>query len=102
MRIRFDQLSRAFSNRCVFDQNPQRISVDRRAKRIEMYAFSHENALVRTGPRSKLSFQAPSHFGMHYNLIWPQKYNSVRYISNIFNITNGDPAYNNNRQFKSF
>ena len=53
MRIRFDQLSRAFSNRCVFDQNPQRISVDRRPKRIEMYAFSNENALVRTGPRSK-------------------------------------------------
>ena len=53
MCIRFDQLSRAFSNRCVFDQKPQRISVDRRPKRIEMYAFSNENALVRTGPRSK-------------------------------------------------
>ena len=25
MRLRFDPLSRAFSNRCVFDQNPQRI-----------------------------------------------------------------------------
>ena len=43
----------SFSNRCVFDQNPQRISVDRTPKRIEMYAFSNENALVRTGPRSK-------------------------------------------------
>ena len=53
MRIRFDQLSRAFSNRCVFDQKPQRISVDRRPKRIEMYAFSNERALVRTEPRSK-------------------------------------------------
>ena len=53
MCIRFDQLSRAFSNRCVFDQKPQRISVDRRPKRIEMYAFSNENALVRTGPGSK-------------------------------------------------
>ena len=51
MRIGFDQLSRAFSNRCVVDQNPQRISVDRRPKRTEMYAFSNENALVRTGPR---------------------------------------------------
>ena len=50
MRIRFDQLSRAFSNRCVFDENPQRISVDRRPKRIEMYPFSNENALVRTEP----------------------------------------------------
>ena len=53
MCIRFDQLSRAFSNRCVFDQNPWRISVDRRPKRIEMYASSNENALVRSGPRSK-------------------------------------------------
>ena len=54
MRIRFDQLSRAFSNRCVFDQNPRRIiSVNRRPKRNEMYAFSNENALVRTGPGSK-------------------------------------------------
>ena len=49
MRFRFDQLS----NRCVFDQNPQRISVNRRPKRIEMYAFSNENALVWTGPGSK-------------------------------------------------
>ena len=53
MRIRFDQLSRAFSNRCVFDQKPQRISVDRKPKHIEMYAFSNENALLCTGPRSK-------------------------------------------------
>ena len=37
MRLHFDPLSRACSNRYVFDQNPQRISVDRRPKRIEMY-----------------------------------------------------------------
>ena len=36
MRFRFDPLSRAFSNRCVFDENAQRISVDGRRKRIEM------------------------------------------------------------------
>ena len=53
MRIRFDQLLRAFSNRCVFDENPQRIRVYRRPKRIEVYAFSNENALVRTETRSK-------------------------------------------------
>ena len=40
MRFLFDPLSRAFSNRCVFDENAQRISVDVRPKRIEMYGFS--------------------------------------------------------------
>ena len=55
-RIRFDPLSREFSNRCVFDENAQRISVDGRPKRIEMYAaFSNENALVLT--RTKLNAQ---------------------------------------------
>ena len=48
VRFRFDPLSRAFSNRCVFDENAECISVDGRAKRIEMYAFSNENALVWT------------------------------------------------------
>ena len=37
MRLHFDPLSRACSNRYVFDQNHQRIGVDRRPKRIEMY-----------------------------------------------------------------
>ena len=37
---------RAFSNRCVCDENAQRISVDGRPKRMEMAAFSYENALV--------------------------------------------------------
>ena len=45
-RFRFDPLSRAFSNRWVFDKNAQRISVDGRRKRAEMYAFSNENKLV--------------------------------------------------------
>ena len=45
-RFRFDPLSRAFSNRWVFDENAQRISVDGRRKRAEMYAFSNENKLV--------------------------------------------------------
>ena len=50
MRFHLYPLSRAFSNRRVFDENAQRFSVDRRPKRIEMYAFSSENALVWTGP----------------------------------------------------
>ena len=41
--FRFDPLSRAFSNRCVFDENAQGISADGRPKRIEMCAFSNEN-----------------------------------------------------------
>jgi len=36
MHFRFDPLSRAFSNRCVFDENAQRISVDERPKRIDV------------------------------------------------------------------
>ena len=41
---------RAFSNRCVFDENAnaKRISVSGRSRRIEMHAFSNENALVCT------------------------------------------------------
>ena len=52
MRFRFDPLSRACSNRCVFHENAhaQGISVDGRSKCIEMYAFSNENALEWTGP----------------------------------------------------
>ena len=47
--IRFDPLSREFSNRRVFDENARRISVDGGPKRIEMYAgFSNEIALVLT------------------------------------------------------
>ena len=52
MRFHLYPLSRAFSNRCVFDENAQRFSVDRRPKRIEMYAFSNENALVWTGSKT--------------------------------------------------
>ena len=58
MRFHLYPLSRAFSNRCVFDENAQRFSVDRRPKRIEMYAFSNENALVWTGPDTQLGLQA--------------------------------------------
>ena len=42
MGLFLNLLSRAFSNRCVFndfDKNAQRISVAGRLKRIEMYAF---------------------------------------------------------------
>ena len=38
-RFRFDPLSRAFSNRCVLDEQVQHISVDGRPKLIEMYAL---------------------------------------------------------------
>ena len=41
-------LKKKFSNPCVSDENVQRISVNGRPKRIEMYAFSNENALVWT------------------------------------------------------
>ena len=50
MRFRFDPPSRAFSNRCVFDENAQRVAVDGRPKRLEMR--SNENALVWTGPET--------------------------------------------------
>ena len=53
MRSRFDPLSRAFSNRCVFDENAQRIGVNGRPKRNKKYAFSDENALGWTGPNKK-------------------------------------------------
>ena len=40
VRFCLDLVSRAFSNRCVFDENAQRICMKRGPKRIEMYAFS--------------------------------------------------------------
>ena len=40
MRFRLIHLQERFSNWCVFNENTQRISVDGRPKRIEMYAFS--------------------------------------------------------------
>ena len=43
MRFHLYPLSKAFSNRCVFDENAQRFSVDKSPKRIEMYAFSNES-----------------------------------------------------------
>ena len=56
--IRFDPLSREFSNRRVFDENARRISVDGRPKRIEMYAgFSKEIALVLTRPTWNAQFR---------------------------------------------
>ena len=46
MRFRFDPLSRAFSNRRVFNENAKRIGVDGRPKRIEMCAFLNFNFLL--------------------------------------------------------
>ena len=37
-RFRFDPLSRGFSNRCVLDEQVQRVSVDGGPKRIATYA----------------------------------------------------------------
>ena len=55
MRFRFDPLSKTLSNRCVFHENAQRISVDRRSERIEMYAFSNANLLAWTIPKPHAS-----------------------------------------------
>ena len=46
----------SFSNRCVCDENALRINADGRPKRIEIYAFSNENALVWTRPKSPRVF----------------------------------------------
>jgi len=43
MRLRFDPLSRAFSNRCVFDQNPQRIGA------CGQNAWTHRNICLFDG-----------------------------------------------------
>ena len=45
----FDPLSRAFSNRCVFDEKAQRVIVDGKPKGILMYAFHNYDSLVWTG-----------------------------------------------------
>ena len=50
MRFRFDPLSGVFSNRCVFDEKAQRISVDGKPKRIEMYA------IMWTGPHTSVMY----------------------------------------------
>ena len=66
MRFRFDPFSRAFENLCVFNENAQRISVDGRPKRIEMYAFSKEKAFGWTEPKlSKEEKQSPP-WTLHY------------------------------------
>ena len=48
--FRFDSLSRAFLNGYFFRENAQRISVEGMPERIQMYAFSNNNALIWTGP----------------------------------------------------
>ena len=53
LRLNFDPLSRAISNRCVFDENAKRISGDRRPKRIEMYA-SFKQKRIKCGRGLKL------------------------------------------------
>ena len=41
MRFSFEPLSKEFSNRCVFDENAQLISVDGSSKRIEIHTYIH-------------------------------------------------------------
>ena len=56
IRFRFGPLSKEFSSRCLFHENAKRttcISVNRRGKRIEMYALSNEKVSV--GPKKRLS-----------------------------------------------
>ena len=49
MRFHFDHsLSRAFSNRCVFDENAQNIRTDGRPECIKMYAILKRNVFVWT------------------------------------------------------
>ena len=68
MLFRSDPLSRAFANRCGFDENARRISLDGRPKRIEMYAFSNENALMWTGHTSH--FFKPNLKSLSRSHIW--------------------------------
>ena len=49
MRFHFHPLPRVFSNRCVFDENPHRMSVDGRPKRIEMYTFLKRKRIIVDG-----------------------------------------------------
>ena len=50
MRLRFDPLSRAFSNRCVFDQNPQRIGA------CAQNAWTHRNICLFDGALHYISY----------------------------------------------
>ena len=50
MRFSFDSLSKAFLNGYIFHENAQHISVEGRPERIQMYAFSNNDALMWTGP----------------------------------------------------
>ena len=68
VRFRFDPPSRAFSNRGVFDENAQRISVDGKRKRIEVHAFQNENALFWTRSYSFLCINAFFFFSLY---LWP-------------------------------
>ena len=49
IRLRFDPLSRAFSNRCVFDQNPQRIGAS------AQNAWTHRNICLLDGASHYIS-----------------------------------------------
>ena len=49
MRFHFHPLPKVFSNRSVFDENPHRMSVDGRPKRIEMYTFLKRKRIIVDG-----------------------------------------------------
>ena len=48
MRFRYDPLSRVFSNRCVFDENAQRGSVDGRHNASKSIGFSGRGLRITT------------------------------------------------------
>ena len=68
MRSRFDILSRAFSNRCVSDENVQRNSVDGRPKRIQISAFSKEKQepITRSELLTLLAMQSRFHIPVYF------------------------------------
>ena len=89
MRFSFEPLSKEFSNRCVFDENAQLISVDGSYKRIEIHTYIHtyfigssprgfsesnvcilsENALMLTGPKISGPFIREK---ISRGLLWPR------------------------------
>ena len=64
----------------VFDENAQRFSVNGRPKRIEMYAFTNENALVWTGPeiiKEKLLVSHKDRAPLTFTLRWKWPFKKV-------------------------
>ena len=65
MRFHLYPFSRAFSDQFGFDEYTQQFSVDRRPKRIKMYAFSNVSALLWRGPKATLGFIGKTNMKEH-------------------------------------